>query len=67
MMPGASCVVDREGRVIANAGVSAGFLATEIDWRNERAKPRSFGGDSAKASEIIREDRRPVLYAEIAK
>ena len=67
MMPGASCVVDREGRVVANAGVSAGFVVREIDWRNERPKPRSFGGDDERPSVIIREDRRPELYAEIAK
>ncbi|MCK5843676.1 MAG: carbon-nitrogen hydrolase family protein [Victivallales bacterium] len=67
MMPGASCVVDREGRVIANAGVSSRFFIAEIDWRNERPKPRSFGGGDEYPSVVIREDRRPELYAEIAK
>ena len=66
MPPGASCVIDSEGRVVANAGLDAGFALAAVDWRSERPKPRSFGGDPAKPGDIIREDRRPELYAEIA-
>jgi predicted amidohydrolase len=67
MVPGASCLVDREGRVIANAGLDVGFVSATLDLGNERPKPRSFGGDPALPSEIIREDRRPELYGALAE
>ncbi|MCK5843735.1 MAG: carbon-nitrogen hydrolase family protein, partial [Victivallales bacterium] len=65
MSPGASCVVDREGRIIVNAGLDAGFVIAKVDCGAERSKPRSFGSDCAKPSAIIREDRRPELYSVI--
>ena len=66
MMPGTSCVVDREGRVLVNAGVDEGFVSTSLDWLNERPRPRSFEGGNEYPSVIICEDRRPELYGALA-
>lgn len=62
MMVGRSCVVDCEGRIIADLGHDEGFLVAEIAVGEPRPRLRSFEGGPESPRKYLFEDRRPALY-----
>lgn len=66
MMPGMSCIVDYEGRIIGDLGRNEGYLASDISVEELRPRVRSFEGDPISPRSYLFEDRRPELYGSIA-
>ena len=62
MMPGMSCIVDCEGRMIADLGRDEGFLIGDISIEGPRPRARSYEGDPSSPRTYLFEDRRPELY-----
>lgn len=62
MMPGMSCIVNYEGRIIADLGRDDGFLTGDIPTGKLRPRVRSFEGDPTSPQSYLFEDRRPETY-----
>ncbi len=60
--PGMSCIVDFEGRIIADLGRDEGFLLGNITTKDLRPRARSFEGTPSSPRDYLFEDRRPELY-----
>lgn len=67
MMPGMSCIVDCEGRIIADLGRDEGFLIGDISTEGPRPRARSYEGDPSSPRTYLFEDRRPELYGDITR
>ena len=67
MMPGMSCIVDCEGRIIADLGRDEGFLTRDIPIGEPRPRARSYEGDPASPRTYLFEDRRPELYSSLVQ
>jgi len=65
MMPGMSCIVDCEGRIIADLGRDEGFLTSDIPTGEPRPRARSFEDDPSSPRTYLFEDRRPETYGKI--
>lgn len=67
MMPGMSCIVDFEGRIIADLGRDEGFLLGNIPTKDLCPRTRSFEGLPSSPRDYLFEDRRPELYGDLTK
>ena len=61
MMVGMSCIVDWEGRIIADLGHDEGFVTAEVP-QAQRPQRTSFDGPEDLPRKYLFEDRRPETY-----
>jgi predicted amidohydrolase len=64
---GLSCIVNDEGRIVANCGKHEGFVTARVDLDRPRRGRRSYGDDVGEMRRFLIEDRRPDTYGALLK
>ncbi len=67
MMAGMSCIVDWDGRVVADLGHREGYVAADVPLGEPPPRPRSFGAAPESPRRFLFEDRRPRLYKPLCR
>lgn len=67
MMIGRSCIIDRDGTIIADLGHKTGIVTVNINLKKPRLMECPGGIGDVNIREFMLEDRMPETYSDICK